>query len=64
MSPTPAENLTKDSSPEATKKAIGDCISMMMREGRMQEQAIAMCHEMARKATGKQLKRKVTKVGK
>ena len=42
------ERLEKESTPEATKAAISSCIAMMVREGRDQQQAIAMCHSMAR----------------
>ncbi len=62
--PTAAERLTKDSSPDAVKGAISSCISQMMDEGgRSQEEVIAICHSMARKATGKELKPKSTQVG-
>ncbi len=62
--PTPAEGLTAQSSPDAVQGAISSCISQMMGEGgRSQEQVIAICHSMARKATGKALKKKSTSVG-
>ena len=61
--PTAAEKLTKDSSPDAIKSAISSCISQMVDEGRKQEQAVAICHSMARKATGKALKKKSTRIG-
>ena len=56
--PTDAESLTKDSSPEATKNAISSCISQLVKEGRKQEQAIAICYSQARKSTGKEFKPK------
>jgi len=63
--PTKAESLTKDSSPESTKAAISSCISQLMDEGgRSQEQCVAICMEQTRKATGKQLKKKSTRIGK
>ena len=43
------EKLEKDSSPEATGAAISACIAAEVRGGMPQQQAIAMCHEMARK---------------
>ena len=49
MSPTAVDRLEKDSSGAATKAAISDCIAMEMRNGKEQQQAIAMCHSMARK---------------
>ncbi len=61
--PTAAEKLTKDSSKDAIQSAISSCISQRMDEGDKQEQAIAICHSMARKATGKELKPKSTQVG-
>jgi hypothetical protein len=64
MSPTPAESLTPQSSPEEVKKATSDCISQLMKEGgRPQEQCVAICMSQARKATGKQLKPKSTRIG-
>ena len=61
--PRATENLTKDSSDDAVKKAISSCISTQMGEGMPQEQAIAMCHEEARGKTGKPLKKKSTTIG-
>ena len=62
--PRATENLTKDSSDKATKAAISSCISTQMHEGMPQEQAIAMCHQEARDKTGKELKKKSTRIGK
>lgn len=63
--PTRAEGLTPESSPEAVQAAISSCISQMMGEGgRPQEQVIRICYEMARKATGKELAKKSTRIGK
>ena len=53
--PTAVDRLTKDSSDAQTKAAISDCIATEVRGGREQDQAIAMCHEMARGKTGKEL---------
>ena len=61
--PTAAEGLTKESSSDKVKGAISSCISKMMDEGRKQEQAIVICHEQAKKSTGKALKKKSTTVG-
>jgi len=44
--------LGKDASDEQTKAAISACIAQEVHSGREQEQAVAMCHEMARKKTG------------
>ena len=62
--PTAAEGLSKSSSPEAIKKAISSAISMLVHEGRPQEQAIAIAYSQARKATGKSLGRRSTTIGK
>ena len=51
--PTRAEQLTPKSSPEETKIATSSCIATEIRRGKEKDQAIAMCNEMARKATGK-----------
>lgn len=62
--PRATENLTKQSSDDAVQKAISSCISTQMGEGMKQEQAIAMCHQEARDKTGRQLKKKSTRIGK
>ena len=63
--PTAAEKLTMGSSEDMMKGAISSCIEQMMHEGgRSQEQVIAICHEMARKSTGRALKKKSTRIGK
>ena len=62
--PRATEDLTKDSSDEATQAAISSCISTQMGEGMKQEQAIAMCHEEARGKTDKALQKKSTRIGK
>lgn len=62
--PRETENLSKESSNEATKAAISSCISTQMHEGMKQEQAIAVCHSEARSKTGRQLKKKSTRIGK
>jgi len=62
--PTQAESLTPQSGEEDTQAAISSCISQMMKEGgRSQEQIIAICHEQARKSTGRELKKKATRLG-
>ena len=52
--PTPAEQLTVGSSDVEVRQAISGCISMMMKENpdMAQDQAVAICHSMARKAMG------------
>ena len=49
------EKLTKDSSDAQTQAAISACIAAEINAGRDQDQAVAMCHEMARGKTGKGL---------
>lgn len=57
--PIPAiDKLSKDSSDAQVKAAISDCIATEVRGGTEQEQAVAMCHQMARDKTGKELKPK------
>lgn len=46
------EALTSESSDEQISAAISACISTEVDAGRPQEQAEAMCHEMARGKTG------------
>lgn len=59
MSPIPEmEALSGASKGAQTQAAISSCIASEIRGGRERDQAIAMCHEMARKATGKELKPK------
>jgi len=53
--PTAVDRLEKGSNDAQTKAAISDCIATEMHNGKPQEQAIAMCHEMARNKTGKEL---------
>lgn len=55
MSPTAVDKLSKDSSDEQVKAAVSDCIASEVNRGRDQEQAVAMCMEMARGKTGKEL---------
>jgi len=50
--PTAVDRLSKDSSDSQVKAAISDCIATEVRGGRDQQQAIAMCHSMAREKTG------------
>ena len=56
--PTAVDRLTKQSEAAQIKAAISACIATEVRAGREQDQAVAMCHEMARKKTGKSLGRK------
>lgn len=53
--PAPAESLNKDSKEEAVIDAIEKTISQLVSEGFEQDQAVAIAHEMAQKATGRQL---------
>lgn len=46
------DRLSKDSSESQVQAAISACIAQEVRSGREQEQAVAMCHEMARNQTG------------
>lgn len=48
MSPTAVDKLTKGSDEAQTKAAISECIAEEVNRGTPQEQAIAMCHQMAR----------------
>jgi len=50
--PTAVDKLTKDSSDEVVQESISSCIKAEIDRGRGRQQAIAMCHEMARKKTG------------
>lgn len=53
MSPVPEiERLEKASGKSQVDAAISACISREVAAGRDQEQAVGMCHEMARKQTG------------
>ena len=60
--PTRAESLTSDSSDEAIKRAISESISMLVEEGRPQEQAIAIAYSQAEKAIGRPIPRKSTRI--
>ena len=46
------EALDKNSSDAQVKAAISSCIATEVNSGREQEQAVAMCHDMARDKTG------------
>ena len=48
------KRLTKDSSDAQVQAAISDCIATEVKGGMKQDQAIAACHSMARKQTGKE----------
>jgi len=45
-------SLNKQSAEAQVKAAISACIAQEVGAGREQEQAVAMCHEMARGKTG------------
>ena len=49
------QRLDRASSDEQVKAAISSCIATEVNAGRPQDQAIAMCHQMARDKTGKEL---------
>ena len=53
--PTPAESLRSDSEDDVIAQAISETVSQLVNEGMPQEQAVAVAHEMARRATGKDL---------
>lgn len=53
--PTAADRLSKDSSDAQIKAAISDCVATEVNNGMPQDQAVAACYSMARKATGKEL---------
>ena len=53
--PTLAEKLTPSSSKGQIDAAVSDTISQLMKEGRPQDQAVRIAHEMAASATGKEL---------
>jgi hypothetical protein len=55
MPVTEIEKLDKDSSDAQIKAAISACIAQEVRAGREQDQAVAMCYQMARDKTGKEL---------
>ena len=50
--PTEVDRLDKSSGDAQVKAAISACIATEVHAGRDQEQAVAMCSEMARKRTG------------
>jgi len=50
--PTAVDDLRPDSKQGQIKAAISDCIAAEVRAGTPQDQAVAMCSEMARKKTG------------
>jgi len=56
--PLPTERLTRRSSDAAIRQAISDAISQLVREGREQDQAIAIAYSSAREHTGKSLGKK------
>ena len=49
------QRLDRASSDEQIKAAISSCIATEVNAGRPQDQAVAMCHQMARDKTGKEL---------
>ena len=56
--PTAVDKLSRDSSPEAIKAAVSQCIAAEIDRGKTPEQAAGMCYGMAREKTGKALKPK------
>jgi len=46
------ERLSKESKEAQISAAVSACIANEIRAGKKRDQAIAMCHEMARKQTG------------
>jgi len=50
--PLPTSALTKQSGKDVVRKAISDCISQSISEGRERRQAIAMCLNDARQHAG------------
>jgi len=56
--PTEVDKLDKTSKDAQVKAAISACIAQEIHNGKDQDQAIAMCHEMARGKTGKELSKK------
>lgn len=56
--PTAVDKLSKDSDDAQIKAAVSDCIATEVHDGKEQDQAVAMCFEMARKKTGKELGKK------
>ncbi len=53
--PTAVDRLSSASEDQQVKAAISDCIATEVKAGTPQEQAIAMCNQMARGKTGKEL---------
>ena len=49
------EKLDRNSSLEQAKAAVSSCIATEIRNGREPDQASAMCHQMVRDKTGKEL---------
>jgi hypothetical protein len=50
--------LTRDSSDAQINAAVSACVAQEVRNGRDQDQAVAMCYSQAREKTGKELGRK------
>lgn len=61
--PTEADRLTPESSADSERSAVSSCISQMVKEGRPQEQAVAICMEKARTTTGRNTQHKSTTIG-
>jgi hypothetical protein len=49
------DRLEKGSNDAQTKAAISACIAHEVRNGKEQDQAVAMCYAIARKASGQEL---------
>ena len=61
--PTRAEGLRPDSQDDEIQRAISESISMLMHEGRPQEQAIAISYSQAEKAIGRNIPRRSVRLG-
>lgn len=53
--PTPVNRLNPESGDSQVQAAISDCIAAEIRAGKPRDQAIAMCHEQAKRSSGKEL---------
>jgi hypothetical protein len=53
--PTPTEDLRVGADEVKIREAMSQCVSQLVGEGRDQDQAIAICQDQLRKATGRPL---------
>lgn len=53
--PTAIDRLEKNSSKAQEDAAISDCIATEIKHGKDRDQAVAMCHSMAREKMGKEM---------